>query len=109
MDPDLIQFVNQAGPAYGTENRAWFLYAITKMHRPGLAIELGTGLGTTAFAISQAMKQNGVGRLVSFDDGSHWQTTRAHPVVKAYGPHDQDSYSCSSLQPWWAGLNSATT
>ena len=92
MDPDLIQFVNDAGPTYGTENRAWFLYAITKMHRPGLAIELGTGLGTTAFAIAQAMKQNGMGRLFTFDDGSHWHTTRANPVVKAFGSHDQDPY-----------------
>ncbi len=93
MDPDLIQFVNQAGPTYGTENRAWFLYAITKMPRPDLAVELGTGLGTTAFAIAQAMKQNGAGRLVTFDDGSHWQMTRANSVVQTFGPQDQDSYS----------------
>ncbi len=85
MNNELARYVELAGPTYGTESRSWFLYAIVKMQRPELALELGTGLGPTSFMMAQALRENGDGHLVTVDDGSHWPETRGNPTLQEFG------------------------
>ncbi len=68
----LLELRNRIGFVYGSEEIAVLLYALVRRERPAVALELGTGLGVTAFWIAQAMKENGGGHLWTLDDGSHW-------------------------------------
>jgi predicted O-methyltransferase YrrM len=60
---------------YGTEHFGLFLYALLRMQRPEVVVELGFGAGATASLISEALRENGVGRLWTVDNGSDWATT----------------------------------
>ena len=92
VNHELARYVEQAGPTYGTESRSWFLYAIVKMQRPDLVLELGTGLGPTSFLMAQALRENGNGHLVTVDDGSHWNETRHNPVLREFGANETIGY-----------------
>lgn len=69
---ELKQFTDNIGQVYGTEDFAVYLYSIAKMTRPNLVVELGTGFGTTALWIGQALKENNYGQIITIDDGSEW-------------------------------------
>lgn len=69
----LLAWRDLAGPLYGSEDQALFLYSLVKMYRPRTVVELGAGLGVSSFWIAQALRENGDGRLFSVDDGCHWQ------------------------------------
>ena len=81
----LLQFTKIFGPAYGTEDSAMFLHSLVKMHRPGVILELGTGLGVCAFQMAMAAKEHDYGHVYTFDNGSHWQGTselvQLHEIV----------------------------
>ncbi len=82
MTPELLEYARDLGPEYGTDVSSIYLYAMIRMQRPKVVMELGSGLGTCAFYMAQAAKENGVGHVWTVDDGSHWQTTRQTPAVR---------------------------
>ncbi len=69
----LLELRNRIGFVYGSEDIAMLLYALVRRERPANIVELGTGLGVTAFWMAQAAKENGEGRVWTLDDGSHWE------------------------------------
>jgi MMP 1-O-methyltransferase len=46
---------------------AEFLYSLIRLHRPEIAVEIGTYKGNAAIAIAQALKDNNKGRLHTID------------------------------------------
>jgi hypothetical protein len=69
----LTELRNRIGPVYGSDTISLLLYTLIRRERPRNVVELGTGLGVSAFSMAQALKENGAGRLTTIDDGSHWQ------------------------------------
>ena len=69
----LIELGNRLGFIYGSEDISIFLYSLIRREMPRNVVELGTGLGVSTFWMGQALKENGEGRLCTFDDASHWQ------------------------------------
>ena len=76
----LLAWREIAGPLYGSEDQALFLYSLVKMYRPRSVVELGTGLAVSSFWIAQALRENGEGQILSVDDGSHWQKEAVETV-----------------------------
>ena len=58
---------------YGKESFCYLIYSLIKMQKPKTIIELGTGLGTTALMIAQALKENNKGKIWTVDNGSDWE------------------------------------
>lgn len=56
------------GPVFGTEDFCFFLYSLIKLQRPRVIVELGTGLGASAFWMALAAKQNAAGHVWTVDD-----------------------------------------
>lgn len=69
----LTELRNRIGPVYGSETISLLLYTLVRRERPRAVLELGAGLGVSAFLIAQALKENGAGHLWTIDDGSHWK------------------------------------
>ncbi|MGF1611048.1 MAG: class I SAM-dependent methyltransferase [Kiloniellales bacterium] len=69
----LLELRNRLGAVYGSEELAPLFYSLVRRERPVNMVELGTGLGVTAFWMAQAARENGAGRVWTIDDGSHWQ------------------------------------
>tara|TARA_B100000586_G_scaffold264660_1_gene235321 strand:+ start:38 stop:688 length:651 start_codon:yes stop_codon:yes gene_type:complete len=72
MNQDLLTYIKQFGSAYNTEDSSLFFYALTKMEKYKTFVEFGTGLGCTAFAVASAMKENGEGKCITFDNGREY-------------------------------------
>jgi hypothetical protein len=53
---------------FGTEDFCLFLYSLVRMFAPRTIVELGTGLGASAFCMALAAKRNGVGHVWTVDD-----------------------------------------
>jgi predicted O-methyltransferase YrrM len=68
----LKHFTDKVGPIYGTEDFAIYLYSITKMFKPNVVVELGTGFGTTTLWSALALQENQKGKIYTVDDGSEW-------------------------------------
>lgn len=68
----LLELRNRVGRVYGSEDIAMLLYTLVRRERPANILELGTGLGVSAFWMAQAAKENGHGQVWTLDDGSHW-------------------------------------
>jgi len=64
----LLVLADVAGMPFGTEDFCLFLYSLVRMHAPRTIVELGTGLGTSAFWMALAAKRNGVGHVWTVDD-----------------------------------------
>ncbi len=81
-DPRFVlqRLTDLIGPIFGTEDFSIFLYAFIRMQRPKNIVELGTGLGTSAFWMALAAKSNGVGRVTTVDDLSMFSE---HPHLLA--------------------------
>jgi hypothetical protein len=74
MSLQLLAEMNQRiGPVYGSEDFSMLLYALVKMQRPLTIVELGTGLGVSAFWMAHAARENGAGHVWTIDDGRHWR------------------------------------
>ena len=80
----LLELANRIGHVYGSEEVALLFYSLVRRERPLNIVELGTGLGATAFWMGQAVKENGEGQVWTLDDGSHWQSREQFQV--AIGP-----------------------
>jgi hypothetical protein len=72
----LIAIGNRLGFIYGSEDISMLLYTMVRREQPLNIVELGTGLGVSALWMAQALKENGRGRITTFDDGSHWKDTQ---------------------------------
>lgn len=57
-----------AGTVFGTEEFSLFLYSLVRMHIPKTIVELGTGLGASAFCMALAARRNGVGHVWTVDN-----------------------------------------
>ena len=66
---DKIISYNKEHSEYGTEEFAHYMYGLVRMTKPNLFLELGTGHGSTAFMVAQAMKENGKGKVITLDNG----------------------------------------
>jgi hypothetical protein len=77
---------------FGVEDLAVFLYALVKMHRPKLMVELGSGSGACALLCAQAMAENGGGKVLSFDNGAQWRRIREDRRLAPYGLETGGSY-----------------
>ena len=80
----LLELANRIGHVYGSEDLAMLFYSLVRREKPVNIVELGTGLGVTAFWMGQAVKENGGGRVWTIDDASHWQNPEQFQV--AVGP-----------------------
>jgi len=60
------------GEVFATEYRGPFFHSLVRMQKPQNILELGTGLGTTAFWMAQAVKENGRGHVWTVDNGGSW-------------------------------------
>lgn len=66
----LKQYLKEIPKTYYTEDFSYYMYGLTKMTKPKVFVELGTGYGVTSFAVATAMKENGYGKVITLDDGS---------------------------------------
>jgi len=64
----LLLLSDVAGALFGTEEFSLFLYSLVRMHAPATIVELGTGLGASAFWMALGAKRNGVGHVWTVDD-----------------------------------------
>ena len=64
----LLVLSDMAGTVFGTEDFSIFLYSLIRMHAPTTIVELGTGLGVSAFWMAAAAKRNGTGHVWTIDD-----------------------------------------
>jgi hypothetical protein len=64
----LLVLADVAGTVFGTEDFCLFLYSLVRMQAPRTIVELGTGLGASAFCMALAAKRNGVGHVWTVDD-----------------------------------------
>jgi hypothetical protein len=69
---ELLAARYQIGPIYGSEDICTLLYSLVRRERPEVVVELGTGMGVTTAWIAAAMKENGVGTVYTYDNGSHY-------------------------------------
>ncbi len=78
MSLQLLAEMNQRiGAVYGSEDLSMLLHALVKMQRPLTIVELGTGMGVSAFWMAHAAKENGIGHVWTIDDGRHWHDAEA--------------------------------
>lgn len=61
------------GELYGSEDICLLLYTLAKREKVEVAVELGTGMGVTSAWIAAAMRENGAGKIFTYDNGSHYQ------------------------------------
>ena len=69
----LKRYTDEYGPRHKTEDWCLFMYALVKMQRPSVFLELGTGWGVTLFWVAQAMQENGLGACHSVDSSRMWK------------------------------------
>src|SRR5918993_3889893 len=69
---DLLAWNKLTGEYYGSQDQSIFFYSYSKMQRPEIVLELGSGLGHTALWIAQAIKENGSGHIWTVDNGARW-------------------------------------
>lgn len=60
------------GELYGSEDICLLLYTLAKREKVEVAVELGTGMGVTSAWIAAAMRENGFGKIFTYDNGSHY-------------------------------------
>ena len=77
----LLRLRREIGPRFGSEDLCILLYSLVKRERPAVVVELGTGYGVTATWIAAAMRENGSGRLLTFDNGSAFMQPRTQEFL----------------------------
>jgi hypothetical protein len=63
----LLLLSDVIGTIFGTEDFCIFLYSLVRMQAPAVMVELGTGLGASAFWMALAAKRNGGGHVFTVD------------------------------------------
>lgn len=64
----LLLITDAVGTGFGTEDFSLFLYSMVRMHVPETVVDLGTGLGLSAFWMALAAKRNQIGHVWTVDD-----------------------------------------
>jgi predicted O-methyltransferase YrrM len=64
----LLTTTDVIGSEFNTQAFALFLYALARMQRPAIALELGTGFGITSYWLALAARENGSGHVYTIDD-----------------------------------------
>src|ERR1041384_3160568 len=64
----LLLLTDAVGTSFGTEDFSLFLYSMVRMHAPETVVDLGTGLGLSAFWMALAAKRNQIGHVWTVDD-----------------------------------------
>ena len=72
----LMRITDAIGTQFGTDRFSVFLYALITMVSPEVIVELGTGLGLSAFWMAVAAKRNAKGVVYSVDNFSRFSTER---------------------------------
>lgn len=67
-DDRLDRMAGAVGEVFGTEDFSVFLRSLVRLEVPRTIVELGTGLGLTAFRLAQAARENRAGHVWSVDD-----------------------------------------
>jgi len=86
------RYTDLIGSVYGTEDFSIYLYSIVKMLKPKTVVELGTGLGSTAFWTALALEENQYGSIITIDDGSEWDKVGIY-VRSLVGSHYNSDYA----------------
>jgi predicted O-methyltransferase YrrM len=77
---ELLAIRYQLGALHGSEEICVLLYSLIKREKPKVIVELGTGMGVSTAWMAAAMKENGFGRILTYDNGSHFDK----PKVKEF-------------------------
>lgn len=93
FNEQLFQYVQNVGPMYGVEDFSVLLYSLVKMQKSELVVELGSGSGCCSLLTAQAMKENCFGKIISFDNGSHWDRLCLRPELKQFEPNQSCSHA----------------
>jgi hypothetical protein len=83
----LDDYTDKFGHLYGTADFAKFLYSIIRLQHPEVVLELGTGLGVSAFWMAQALRENNKGHIWTVDDGSDWTKNLKKTPHKEFKKH----------------------
>ncbi len=94
----LIDWNKLTGEHYGSEDQSMFFYSFIKMQRPETILELGTGLGHSAFWMAQALKENGKGHLYTVENAAHW------PGMVQMFSRDARMPGLLKDRPWFQGV-----
>jgi hypothetical protein len=89
---ELFDYAQRAGSMFGVEDLSIFLYSLVKMHKPALMVELGSGSGACSLLCAQAAAENGIGKVVSFDNGTQWRKIRTDPRLRPYAVDTSGTY-----------------
>jgi len=73
----LLLLSDAVGTLFGTEDFCLFLYSLVRMQMPKIIVELGTGLGLSAFSMALAAKRNEAGHVWTVDNMDCFATYRA--------------------------------
>jgi len=73
---------------YGKERFCYLLYSLVRMEQPNTVVELGTGFGTCALLIAQALKENNKGMIWTIDNGVDWKDFGYEDFEKTYKTHE---------------------
>lgn len=87
-DPDLprlLRLRDVLGPPYGSEDICMLLYTLVKREKPERVVELGTGLGVSTMWMAKALKENGGGVVLTYDDEREGE--KALEVIGGVGQH----------------------
>lgn len=76
----LMLLTDFVGPNFGTESFGLFLYSLVRLQEPRVIVELGTGLGASAFWMALGVKHNGDGHVWTIDNLG---TFKARPGILA--------------------------
>jgi predicted O-methyltransferase YrrM len=74
-----------------------FVFSLVRLLKPRLALETGTWIGLTAIGIGKAMKQNGLGHLISVELDPEAQATAAKNIADAGLQAQVTSHHASTL------------
>lgn len=84
---ELLAVRYQLGTLHGSEEICVLLYSLIKREKPKVVVELGTGMGVSTAWMAAAMKENGFGRIITYDNGSHFDKANVKEFLsRLYGP-----------------------
>jgi hypothetical protein len=98
----LLEYFSRYDYQYNTAGFAYYLYGLSKMIRPKVYIDLGTGYGITSFMVAQAMKENNIGTVYTFDNTSQWDENEDYEKfikdkIKKFDLTDQIKFKKTSI------------
>ena len=98
----LLEYFSRYDYQYNTAGFAHYLYGLSKMIKPKIYVDLGTGYGITSFMVAQAMKENNMGTVYTFDNHSQWDENEPYEKfikdkIKYFDLTDQIKFKKTSI------------